>query len=450
MRKVIRADRRKSARLLMVAAAAAAGTLTSSKPATAAVRTWINTAATANWTTASNWSSTGTPGSTDSGVISLTDANIHTIVIDNNVPASGGLLGLTADDTNATTGTLEILLNVAGRTFTVGNTSPTNLGGVETLGVSGKMLFEQDNGTHTNTGTGGSFTLGLNATANATYNLTNGLLNIVGANLATIGSSGAGTFNQSGGTTSFNGGITLGAVSTGNGMYNLNAGVFNATNLNIGRSGRGTFTVGSSAATYSGTLSIGGTNTGVGLAMTAGTGKLPSATPTSATAARCAHAKRRQLHLQRHAHPRQPGNGQLQRHPQPQRNRHRDYQHRSRRRTRQRNLHTKRRHLEHQHRPHHRWIELRHLHALRRNAQRHDRRCVAHRLRRNRHLQPDGRHRLLHRRHHRRRRFGQGLYSMSNAVGTSSAIFGASIGDVSAGTFTQTAGSFLHRRTHRR
>ncbi len=103
----------------------------------------------------------------------------------------------------------------------VGSTSSEN------IGVSGAGVFNQTGGTHD--GNGGNLTLGVNVGSSGTYNLSAGTLS--GFNSLKIAQSGAGLFTQTGGA------ISSGPIEVGTGFsagtYNMSGGTVNATGSSI-------------------------------------------------------------------------------------------------------------------------------------------------------------------------------------------------------------------------
>ncbi|MEJ2092876.1 MAG: hypothetical protein P8X65_11855 [Syntrophobacterales bacterium] len=113
-------------------------------------------------------------------------------------------------------------------------------GGYEYIGNSGIGTFNQSGGT--NSFNWGSLYLGLHSGASGTYNLSNGTLDV--SLDEHIGHSGSGTFTQTGGLNSVtNGCLYLGYGGGASGTYNLSGtGRIEGDSEYIGYSGNGTFT----------------------------------------------------------------------------------------------------------------------------------------------------------------------------------------------------------------
>jgi hypothetical protein len=189
---------------------------------------------------------------------------------------SGGTLNVTGNIVNgAGNGSFNLdggTLNVTGSSidvdiFRVGNAAGSNgsytLGSGKTLtavgeviGSSGTGSFTQSGGTHT---VSSSLVLGNNSTGKGSYALSG--TGSLTANTETIGSSGTGSFTQSGGTHTV-GGLYLGDsffTGTGTGSYSLSGtGSLSAANEIIGNNfGTGTFTQSGGTHTVSNNLYLG-------------------------------------------------------------------------------------------------------------------------------------------------------------------------------------------------
>jgi hypothetical protein len=152
-----------------------------------------------------------------------------------------------------------------------------NLGGDGSLTISstsGAAAIVGDDGSGTFVQTGGTATystgldIGALPVGNGIYNFSAGMLT-VGSNKSgttTVGDQGSGTFNQTGGTGTFNSGLTIGAQDIGSGQVYLSGGtdVFGGAMV-VGDSGIGGFADTGGSATFSGNLSVGDSAGGTGL-----------------------------------------------------------------------------------------------------------------------------------------------------------------------------------------
>src|SRR5262249_50360792 len=104
------------------------------------------------------------------------------------------------------------------------------------VGCSGTGTFTQLGGiVSVHDDNGGNLTVGANAGGFGSYSLSSGLLLVNGNALPggeTVGGSGVGLFNQSGGTNSTDGTITI--ASGNSGSYTLTAGYISAGGMSIG------------------------------------------------------------------------------------------------------------------------------------------------------------------------------------------------------------------------
>jgi hypothetical protein len=126
----------------------------------------------------------------------------------------------------------------------------------ENIGVQGHGSFNQSGGTNSFNFAPAYLVLGNSNSATGSYTLSNGALN---AGLGEfVGYSGLGSFNQSGGTNTFIGGypLILGYFAGGTGNYALSGGMFNANGSPeyVGQSGAGTFN--QSGGTNTGSMSV--------------------------------------------------------------------------------------------------------------------------------------------------------------------------------------------------
>ena len=128
------------------------------------------------------------------------------------------------------------------------------LNGDEIVGSTGTGTFNQSGGT--NQVTGAPLILGANSGSNGAYNLESGWL---GAYNEKVGLSGTGTFTQSGGTNATDK-LYLGANSGSSGTYNLSdSGYLSANDEYVGYDGTGTFTQ-SGGTNKVGALHLGGSD----------------------------------------------------------------------------------------------------------------------------------------------------------------------------------------------
>jgi hypothetical protein len=134
----------------------------------------------------------------------------------------------------------------------------------ETLGGSGRGTFDHSGGINT---VSFELLLGETLTGEGTYNLFGGDLS---ADIETIGSAGTGTFTQNSGTNTVSNGLVLGFQSTGTGRYNLNGGDLSAVFEAIGSSGTGIFSQTAGTNTVSSALGVNGSYILLGGSLSAG------------------------------------------------------------------------------------------------------------------------------------------------------------------------------------
>lgn len=105
--------------------------------------------------------------------------------------------------------------------------------------------FNQTGGTHT---TNGLYVARYSASANGTYTLAGGVLNVGGTFYS--GLKGWGTSTQNGGTATVGGNLSIGAMSGSNGTYTITGGLLDvAGDILVGTSGTATFRVSGSSPT---------------------------------------------------------------------------------------------------------------------------------------------------------------------------------------------------------
>ncbi|MEJ2092337.1 MAG: hypothetical protein P8X65_09115 [Syntrophobacterales bacterium] len=221
------------------------------QPALAVTKQWVGTPFNNLWTTASNWSPSGEPGAGDDVFVTQSGFFPKTVIY--NTSSNPMLSALTVD----ATGWGNITLQQSGNALTADN---------ETIGLDGKGVYDQSGGSNTvNTNPRSSqLILGYNPTGKGTYNLS-GSGSLLASN-EIIGSQGAGTFNQSGGTNTITQFLFLGGI---NSTYNLSGGSLSvagplAGNEYIGYSGTGTFNQFGGTHTASGLLYVGYDFGGIG------------------------------------------------------------------------------------------------------------------------------------------------------------------------------------------
>jgi hypothetical protein len=112
--------------------------------------------------------------------------------------------------------------------------------GSEEIGNGGAGTFNQSGGLNTLTNASGTFALGNAANSSGIYLLSGGTLSLAGNEY--VGMSGAGTFNETGGTNSIGGGqLYIGYNATGTGTFLLTTGSFSTAQEFVGYSGMGAF-----------------------------------------------------------------------------------------------------------------------------------------------------------------------------------------------------------------
>ncbi len=168
----------------------------------------------------------------------------------------GAVANAGASQINVDGGTLSVAGNISVSTFNVGNaagasgsytlpSTQTLTAVTETIGNAGTGVFTQSAGTNNVTGTSFSplqgLILGGTSTGVGTYDLSGtGVLSTANE---TIGNSGSGTFNQSGGTNTMSDQLELGAGTGSSGTYNLSGGSLAAgyENIGVGNGSSGAF-----------------------------------------------------------------------------------------------------------------------------------------------------------------------------------------------------------------
>lgn len=183
----------------------AAGLLLAAEPrAFAAARTWQNTnAGTATWNRSGNWNPQAIPGSGDTAVIN----NTFTALVPTGVTGNYTILNI--GTTSGGTGNL----NITGGTLNAVNISPqTNIG--QAAGGQGNVTMTAG------TWSGGTISVGFSGTG--TLDLSGGALNSLGGTGLGINTGSAGTATVSGGIWTSNN--DLGVGGSGTGTLNLTGG----------------------------------------------------------------------------------------------------------------------------------------------------------------------------------------------------------------------------------
>jgi hypothetical protein len=142
--------------------------------------------------------------------------------------------------TNSVTGILHVgeTAGITG-TYVLSGSGTLIAAGGELVGNGGSAVFNQSGGSNS-VGVTGQFSVGGTSGETATYYLSGGQLNGPGFGFEYIGNSGAGTFNQSGGTHTTDG-IDIG-YNGSTGTYILSgSGAVSASNESVGVGGKGTF-----------------------------------------------------------------------------------------------------------------------------------------------------------------------------------------------------------------
>jgi hypothetical protein len=119
--------------------------------------------------------------------------------------------------------------DLTGGKLSVASTTDVGRGNVGTFNQSGSSTHET-----------GALVVGTQTGATGTYNLTSGTLTIRGLGQTTVGQSGTGTFNQSGGTHTADH-LVVGDNPFSDGTYNLTDGTVTTRETTVGNSGGGTF-----------------------------------------------------------------------------------------------------------------------------------------------------------------------------------------------------------------
>ncbi len=151
--------------------------------------------------------------------------------------------------------------------FSLAATASLTVGGTAYVGSTGTGTFIQSGGTASFNGAdnnGNSISIGDQAGAQGAYSLSFG--NLTASQNETVGNKGTGTFTQTGGTNTVDGSLFLGSATGGSGAYSLSAfGLLSVTGSeNIGDSGSpttpggtGVFTQSGGANDLAGTLFVG-------------------------------------------------------------------------------------------------------------------------------------------------------------------------------------------------
>jgi hypothetical protein len=286
--------------------------------ASAATKYWKNSVVSGNWSVGNNWSTISQAGADNGGVpvagepvvITHADGTARTVTLDTNTPSLGSVyLDLTGPGTAADTLSITANQNLIATAISVGgnngsvftngrgavnqsNGTVTTVAGSdlilawgagstgnytlsggnlvanqsEYVGHSGTGTFNHSAGTNTiNTSASGNLSLGHNASASGTYNLS-GTGALVSNVNEYIGVSGTGVFIQTGGTHTINGTkfLDLGLNPAATGTYNLSAGSLTAPDVYVGDQGVGNFNQTGGTNTITNNLTIGFTASGSG------------------------------------------------------------------------------------------------------------------------------------------------------------------------------------------
>jgi hypothetical protein len=174
---------------------------------------------TSDWNTAANWSPGGVPGNGDNVDVTSTLGMTQAVTYD--YPGPAVTLGsLTIDLTGGSGGTGEILV-MAGNSLSAS--------GSETVGDSGAGVFNQSGGTNNSTE---ALNIGLNAGSIGTYSLSGaGTLSVGGSEV--VGYNGTGIFNQSGGTDTVSSNFALYIGGGGTSASNGSAGTYNLSGTGV-------------------------------------------------------------------------------------------------------------------------------------------------------------------------------------------------------------------------
>ncbi|HEY1686027.1 MAG TPA: hypothetical protein VGG19_14775 [Tepidisphaeraceae bacterium] len=209
-------------------------TLVYSPLAQATTRAWVDS--TGNWSTTTNWSPAAVPVATDIVNITETDGVNRTITYDYTGSAVT-LNSLTIDLTNYT-GTATTLFSMAANNLSATNEYVGDSG----AGNNGTGIFNQTGGSNT-IAAGGELYIGYYSADKGFYYL-NGTASLTGNGSESVGYTGTGNFNQSGGTNTINAGSILyvGVFASSNGTYTLSGtGTLSGGTEEIGYGGTGTF-----------------------------------------------------------------------------------------------------------------------------------------------------------------------------------------------------------------
>ncbi len=144
----------------------------------------------------------------------------------------------------------------------------------EDVGSSGAGTIDQSSAVNSTNTLTGTLTLGTTSTGSGTYILSGGTLSV--GNNEIIGNSGSGTFTQSGGTNSASNFLRVGNFSGATGTYNLMSGgsLTVSGSEDVGNSGTGSFTNSGGTDTVTGYLIVGNGSGSTGTYTLSGAGSL--------------------------------------------------------------------------------------------------------------------------------------------------------------------------------
>jgi T5SS/PEP-CTERM-associated repeat protein len=179
-----------------------------------------------NWNNANNWNPATVPGHL--GAVSI--GGTYSVIFNDNYTSSNAISSLTLDGGNSTS-TAQLTQNADGDNLY----APT-----ETIGLSNGAIYNQSAGTN---GTDTMY-IGKSSTSTAFYNLSgDGVLTgetPFASSILYVGWSGTGTFTQSGTSTNSMATIVL-AFGSKAGTYNFESGTISADAVTVGSTGKGDF-----------------------------------------------------------------------------------------------------------------------------------------------------------------------------------------------------------------
>ncbi|HSV13003.1 MAG TPA: hypothetical protein VLI90_01990 [Tepidisphaeraceae bacterium] len=181
-----------------------------------------------NWSLNSNWTPANTPSAGDTIFVTLAPTSAFSVNFDSSYSDISGSRPAQLTINSSTTFPVTLNQVTALRNLFVG---------IETIGTTGQATYNQTGSTH---GPGTLF-LGGNVGGSGTYLLSSA--GVLSANSEVVGSAGAGTFSQSGGSNSTSGDLSIAQFANSAGTYSL---------------------TGTSSLSVGGSLYIGGSSGGAG------------------------------------------------------------------------------------------------------------------------------------------------------------------------------------------